>query len=105
MNVQSNTTVKPAPTTSPDDALLKMVEEAAGEARAIHNALYLLLSDLDWGFSEKRAIATDKGSVTLIFQKHGIDAKLWLAGEAWSKAADIVEQLNVIVSKVEGVQA
>ena len=102
MNVQTNTTPAPIPAT---DEFLDLIDTAVGEARDIHNALYLLMSDLDVGFSEKRARVIDDDAINLTFQKRGIDATMWLTGEAWNKAADHVARMDSILARLGEVRS
>jgi hypothetical protein len=55
--------------------------------------LYLLMADLESALDVDRAVV--KGSnVTLMFQRDGIEATLWLVSQAWRTAQDLRELIE-----------
>lgn len=86
-------------------------EDLANEFEAIwsdiHNLqrkAYLLMGDIGSGFDLKRAREADEHSVTLMFQKRGIDVTEWLVGEVWADAADLVEKADKLYDRLEALQ-
>lgn len=69
-------------------------------AMDLQRALYLLMSDLEDSFAFDRG-KIDGNTVTLKFQKDGIDAALWLAAMAWGRAKDLVEIIEAVQHAVD----
>ncbi len=68
-------------------------EEVHTRVRAIASMLHLLLGDLESGLDETRG-RIDRNSVTLMFQRNGIDATMWLVGEVWNRSVDLRDYLD-----------
>lgn len=83
------------------EELEKVVEDLWIRASTIQRLTYLLQNDLDFGLSESRARAINDDTVTLMFQRRGIDCTIWLAGEAWSKMVDLLNTLSDLNSDAE----
>ncbi|MCK9552256.1 hypothetical protein [Aquamicrobium sp.] len=77
------------------------IEDIWAKANVIQRLTFLLDINLEKDFKLGRATRIDGNTVTLMFQKRGIDATLWLAGETWSKTADLLEILDDLNSSVE----
>lgn len=64
-------------------------------AKDLQHSLHHLMSDLESSFDFDRGRVAGN-EVTLRFQKDGIDAALWLAAMAWSRAKDLVEIIEAV---------
>lgn len=62
---------------------------------------YLLSGNIDAGLNQGRG-KVDGDTVTLMFQKRGIDVTLWLAGEVWSDAEHLVGKVQEVMEELEG---
>lgn len=60
------------------------------KANIVQRHLYLLMGVLEDSLNEKRGVVNGT-TVTLKFQKRGIEVTTWLAGAAWSQSDDLVE--------------
>lgn len=66
------------------------------EVMCLRRELHLLLQDLERGLDENRG-SVDGENVTLRFTLDGIDATVWLAGQAWKRASQLAQQLDGLV--------
>lgn len=66
------------------------------EVMCLRRELHLLLQDLERGLDENRG-SVDGENVTLRFTQEGIDATVWLAGQAWKRASQLAQQLDGLV--------
>lgn len=99
---QQNST--PAPTGA--TALQAMIDDRAGllaQAVRARHLCRVLTNDLEVKLNFARACRTDETTVTLMFQKDGIDTVLWLMSELWEAthaAAEFVDQASDLVNEL-----
>lgn len=84
------------------------IAEIQAEYEAIWSGLsdlqrksYLLMGCVEDSLSINRAKEVDGDTVTLMFQKRGIDVAEWLAGQVWSDAADILKKADSLYDRLE----
>ena len=80
------------------------IEGIWNDIQTLQRKAYLLMGDIDSSFDLQRAREADEHSATFMFQKRGIDAIEWLAGEVWSDAADLEEKANKLYDRLEALQ-
>jgi hypothetical protein len=61
---------------------------------------YLLMGCVEDGLSISRAKEVNGDTVTLMFQKRGIDVAEWLAGQVWSDAANILKKADSLYDRL-----
>lgn len=83
--------------TLPRKELEKVAEDLWCRAIDIQHLTYLLMGNLEDALSQSRGMV-DGDTVTLRFQKRGIDCTQWLASRAWVKAADLLKILDDMYS-------
>lgn len=96
MNAHSHIPLTPTMTSHDAD---KLYDAAA----VLVHQLHFLLNNLEWSFKLDRG-RVDGTSVTLMFQASGIDATLWLAGEAWSSAASLRDAMVAIQDRFDAAE-
>ncbi len=87
--------------TLPQSKLEDTIERLWGKAAVIQRLTYTLMGDLDRSLSELRARKVEGDFVTLTFTRRGIDLSQWLSGEAWSKAAELEEEIRELSIQIE----
>lgn len=78
------------------DELSRTTEAIWSEVMCLRRELHLLLHDLETGLNEDRG-RVEGGNVILSFTQDGIDATVWLAGQAWKRASQLAQQLDGLV--------
>jgi hypothetical protein len=76
--------------------LTRTTEAIWSEVMCLRRELHLLMHDLESGLDEDRG-SVDGENVTLSFNQEGIDATVWLAGQAWKRASQLAQQLDGLV--------
>lgn len=64
-----------------------------GEVVSLVHELRFLVSDLEHGLDPTRGKPVNADLVSLMLPKQAIDATLWLAGSAWSRASALEKLL------------
>jgi transcription elongation factor len=106
MNVHVNS-MAPAAAATPIDWAEVLNGVARGGAGLVEasstlvHQLHYLLGDLESGLDLGRARAIDGDTVTLMFQKDGIEATLWLLSEAWRTAKNMQEALKALQDQMD----
>lgn len=64
--------------------------------------LHFLMGKLEFSFDHERGRSSGtSGGIDLTFQRDGIDATLWLTGQAWSEAKDLVDAIEALQQKMD----
>jgi hypothetical protein len=69
-------------------------------ARRLKHVALLLANDLDDGFDTRRG-SVNGTNVTLTFQADGIEATLWLLGEAYNAAQDLAALIDTAQAAID----
>lgn len=56
--------------------------------------LGMLAGEIEMGLDAQRGVTDEHGTVTLMFQAHSLNAKIWLAGDVWGRARALVEMIE-----------
>lgn len=79
------------------DELSRTTEAIWSEVMCLRRELHLLMHDLERGLDENRGRVIGE-NVTLCFTQEGLDATVWLAGQAWERASKLAQQLDGLVA-------
>jgi|GEM_PF-3094964 len=98
MNVFDITT--PSKSAIPEDVGSKF-EELWSQATELTHLLHFLMGELEDSLNPDRGHTDDRGTITLMFQKDGIEAKLWAMGNSWSRCKKLRNELEELFERFE----
>lgn len=78
----------------------ELTDNLFSKVNVLQRQAYILNRLIEESLNQNRG-KVDGDTVTLMFQKRGIDVIEWLAGEAWSGAVDIVDMTDKLIESFE----
>jgi hypothetical protein len=79
------------------------LEDTWSDVLGARRKAYMLMGDIEGHLDERRGkVALDGHTVTLSFQREGIDATQWLTGQVWSDIANIEERMRAKLDSEAG---